>query len=394
MAGRLKRVAFTLLAIVALLLVLVAIIAPGIVEKGQNRLSHEGSWPVSAEARKLHETLRIADLHADTLLWDRDFLKRGDRGHVDLPRLQEGNVTLQVLDAVTKSPRGQNYRRNSSDAADNITLLSIVQLWPPKTWNSLLERALFQAGKLRKADSRSDDLLLVTQSNQLTQFLETRSAAQVATILGIEGAHPLEGDADNLQLLWAAGYRVLGLHHFFDNRLGGSLHGESGAGLTDFGKRVVRDAVKMGFIIDVAHSSPASVNDVLAINEMPIIVSHTGLRGACDSPRNFSDEQFKRIAAKGGLVGIGFWSGAVCDSTPAGIARSIVYAVEQLGVAHVALGSDFDGAVAVTFDVGELSALTQALLDAGMSESDIRQVMGDNQLQFFQQNLPKGPVPK
>ena len=93
------------------------------------------------------------------------------------------------------------------------------------------------------------------------------------------------------------------------------------------------------FIIDVAHSSPASVDDVLAINPNPVIVSHTGVKGACDTPRNLADEQMQRIAAAGGLIGIGFWNAAVCDISPGGVAQAIKYAIDLVGLDHVALAA-------------------------------------------------------
>ncbi len=367
--------------------VIVVLMLPSWVEDSTNVVLRDDTWPVSSQAKTLHASLRVADLHADSLLWNRDFLTYGNIGHVDLPRLQAGGVVLQVLAAVTKSPAGLNYDSNSADAADNITRLAIAQLWPPRTWDSLLQRALYQAERLHNYADRSAELTLVTSAAQLQEFLDNRQPAEVATLLATEGGHPLEGELANLQVLWDAGYRMLGLQHFFDNRLGGSLHGESGAGLSEFGREVVTRAVQMGFIIDVAHSSPAAVDEVLALSPEPVVVSHTGVKGTCDSPRNLADEQFQRIAAAGGLIGIGYWD-AVCDITPKGVANAIRYAVELVGVEHVALGSDYDGATTVTFDTAELAVLTQALLDAGLTDSQIRRVMGENQLDFMLAQLP------
>ena len=146
---------------------------------------------------------------------------------------------------------------------------------------------------------------------------------------------------------------------------------------------------RLGIMIDVAHSSEAVVEEVLALSTTPLVVSHTGMRGACDSARNISDNHMLRIAAAGGLIGIGFWDGAVCDATPAGVAKSIAYAVNLLGREYVALGSDYDGATSVYFDTSELSVLTQALLDEGLNENEIRAVMGGNQIRFFQRQLPE-----
>ena len=97
----------------------------------------------------------------------------------------------------------------------------------------------------------------------------------------------------------------------------------------------------------------------------------------------------RRITAAGGLIGIGYWDGAVCDATPAGVAKSVAYAIGLVGEEHVALGSDYDGATSVYFDTSELSVLTQALLNEGLNEKQIRAVMGGNQIRFFQKYLPQ-----
>ena len=371
----------------AIIIGIALMVLPGIVEESMNQVDRSNTWPTAAQAEALHKTLRVADMHADTLLWGRNPLEYSQRGHVDLPRLQEGGVVLQVLAAVTKSPSGLNYDSNSADSRDNITALTMAQLWPPRTWTSLLERAVYQSERLHKAANSTNELSIATTSTQLSEFLSARSDREVATLLATEGAHPLQGDINNLQVLWDAGYRMLGLHHFFDNALGGSLHGLSGKGLSKFGKEVVQQAQAMGFIIDVAHSSPAAVNDVLALTTKPIVVSHTGVKGVCDSPRNLTDAQFRNIAATGGLVSIGYWD-AVCDISPAGVAKSIAYAVNLLGEDHVALGSDYDGATTVSFDTSQLKVLTHALLEAGLSADAIRKVMGENQLDFFLDQLP------
>src|SRR5712692_489111 len=121
-------------------------LAPAIVETRLNRLVSASTIPVSAEARELHSSLRIVDLHADSLLWGRNLVQSGTRGHVDVPRLIAGNVALEVFTAVTKSPRGLNYERND-DKSDTIFWLGIAQRWPLRTWNSLTNRALFRASR-------------------------------------------------------------------------------------------------------------------------------------------------------------------------------------------------------------------------------------------------------
>ena len=362
---------------------------PGLLERRINVSLPHAPYGVSAEARALHESLFVADLHADSLLWKRDLLERSARGHLDLPRLREGNVALQVFSATTKSPAGQNYAQNEADS-DRITWLAVAQLWPIRTWGSLYERAVFQLEKLESL-AGSGELALVTSRREMLDFLSRRDAGEdvIGAVFLIEGGHALEGELANLDALHARGLRIVGLTHFFDNELGGSLHGVSGGGLTDFGRAVVRRAGELGIIVDVAHASAASVADVLALSERPVMLSHGGVRGVCDTARNLDDALLAEIAAQGGLVGIGFWDAAVCDTTPAGVVQAIRYAIDLVGARHVALGSDYDGATAVSFDAGELAVLTDAMLRAGFTRDEIRLVMGGNVRRFLLENLPE-----
>jgi membrane dipeptidase len=351
-------------------------------------LNHE-PYVVSPHAQALHAELRVADLHADPLLWKRDIVKRNNRGQTDIPRLLQGGYALQVFSVVTKSTAGTGYSGYASDGKDTLTMHVISNGWPVRTWNSITERALYLAWKLGDAEKRSGGAMRVVRtSSDLRRALDDHV---LAGILVTEGGHPLEGKLENLSRLYDGGFRVVGLLHFFDNELGGSLHGMSAAGLTEFGRAVIAEAEAREMIIDVAHSSEASVRDALAVAKRPMIISHTGLKGHCNSPRNISDELLKNIADAGGLIGVGFWDGAVCKATFPKIAEAIVYAVKLLGPEHVALGSDFDGGIQVPFDASEMAALTSALLDAGLDDETVRLVMGENAIRFFLTYLPGGP---
>ena len=296
-----------------------------------------------------------------------------------------------MFSTVTKAPKARNYDENTGDS-DQITSATILQLWPIRTWGSLYERARYQAQRLNKSAGQSDGtLVFIRNQTDLHAVLDARTKGETVTggLMATEGSHALDGSLENIQNLFDEGFRMMGLHHFFDNKLGGSLHGVSQGGLTEFGREAVREMNRLGIMIDVAHSSEAVVDEVLALSTTPLVVSQTGVKGACDSPRNISDDHMRRIAASSGLIGIGYWDGAVCDATPAGVAKSIAYAVKLLGQEYVALGSDYDGATSVYFDTSELSALTQALLDEGLHENEIRAVMGGNQIRFFEKYLPK-----
>ena len=365
-------------------------LGPGIVENGQNVVTPHEPWPVSPEARALHQSLLVGDWHADALLWDRDLARRWDRGQVDLPRLTEGNVALQVFTAVTKTPAGMNYDQNLADARDNITLLAFAQLWPMRTWFSLTERALYQAQKLARVEAASQGGLRIIRSRaDLDAVIAARAAGTPVTgaIFGIEGGHALEGDMANLDRLEAAGLRLVGLLHFFDNELGGSLHGASDHGLTDFGRAVVEEVVKRHMVLDLAHASQAVAREVLAMTDIPLVVSHTGLHSRCAVKRNYPDDLMREIAATDGVIGIGYWADVTCDDTPAGIASSVKAAIAAVGEDHVSLGSDFDGAITTRFDTSELAALTQAMLDAGLTEAQIRKVSGENMLRVLRARL-------
>ena len=366
-------------------------VAPRYVEKQMNvHLPHD-PFMVSDQAQALHETLIVGDLHADSFLWDRDLSKRDTIGSVDFPRLKEGNFALQVFSAVTKSPRGQNYEENDGDS-DNITSLMVTQLRPLDTWTSLFARGRLHAQLVNDyAANHPEDMVVLKSKSDLETLMARRAAGEtvVGGLIAMEGAHPLEGGAENVKVFAEMGYRMIGLTHFFDNELGGSLHGKSQMGLTDFGKTVIRRMIQNNIIIDLAHASEQAVLDTLTISDGPFVVSHTGLNGACESPRNISDDTMQKIVDKGGLIGIGFWEGAICDTSLDGIAKQIRYGIDRFGLESIALGSDWDGAVAVELTSNETPALTHHLLSNGFSETEIRAVMGGNLYRFLAAHLPR-----
>jgi len=385
-----------ILLVVALAALAFFSLAPGMIERGLNKIDGKPLPEVSARAKALHKTLTIVDLHSDSLLWSRDFLKRAERGHMDLPRLEEGHVALQILASTTKSPKGQNYDANGADT-DNLTGLVIAQLQPVRTWDSLLERSLWHATKLhRDAKASNGRLRAVVTAEQLNALFAARRAKPHTTgaMLSIEGLHNLEGDIANLGKLYKAGFRMAGLTHFFDNDLAGSMHGLKKGGLTPFGREVITAMEAKGMIVDVAHCSKACVADILKMARRPVVSSHGGVQATCQVNRNLDDDQIRGVAATGGLIGIGYWDAAVCDTSPASIAKAMKHVRDLVGIDHVALGSDYDGATTVRFDTSQLVQVTQALVDAGFTDDEIRAAMGGNAIRVLSAGLvPLTPPP-
>lgn len=382
-----------ILGLVVLLIALAVaffLLAPGMIERGTNKIDGKPLLAVSDHAKALHKTLTIVDLHSDSLLWSRDFLDRADRGHMDLPRLEDGNVALQILSSTTKAPKGQNYDANSGDT-DIVTSLVIAQLQPVRTWNSLLERSLWHAEKLHRAAKASEgQLRAVANPVDLGALLAARRGGKtvpVGAMLSVEGLHDLEGDIGNLDKLYAAGFRMAGITHFFDNEFAGSMHGLKKGGLTPLGREVVRRMEAKGMIVDVAHCSHACVADILKMARRPIVSSHGGVQATCRVNRNLSDAEIRGVAATGGVIGIGYWDAAVCDTAPASIAKAMKHVRDLVGIDHVALGSDYDGATTVRFDTAHLVQVTQALIDAGFADDEIRAAMGGNAIRVLRAGL-------
>tara|TARA_R110001606_G_scaffold177586_3_gene324123 strand:- start:3242 stop:4444 length:1203 start_codon:yes stop_codon:yes gene_type:complete len=377
-----KKFLLTLLGLVAILLAAFLIFAPAEFEKQTNMVDGKPLPEIRAEAQKLHDSLMIVDLHGDTLLWKRKITDSVDRGHIDLDRMEAGNVGLQVFSSVTKTPKGQNYDSNSGDT-DNITLLAITQLQPMRTWFSLLERQLYHAQKLDKAVAVSGGRLAsISEPEDLDRLDKS-----IGVLFSAEGLQTLEGDRANLKKLYASGMRMAGMVHFFDNELAGSMHGIEKGGLTDFGRTIVRDMESMGMIVDIAHSSHATVADILKMAKRPVVSSHGGVQAVCGVNRNLTDTEIKGVAATGGVIGLGYWDGAMCDTDPATVAKAAKHVRDLVGIDYVALGGDFDGAVTTRFDTSGIVQITQALMDAGFSEAEIRAVMGLNALRVIKAGL-------
>ncbi|MEM0982250.1 MAG: peptidase M19, partial [Cyanobacteria bacterium P01_H01_bin.58] len=169
------------------MLIAIFALGPAFIDKRFNSVGNSSLPAVSAESDSLHQSLMIVDLHADSLLWGRDLSQLSDYGHVDVPRLIQGNVALQIFTSVTKVPTPLLLEDNSADS-DNVIKLAILQLWPIPTWFSLAERALYHAKQLTALERKaSGQFSIIRTQEDLATYLTQRETNPQTTagLLGI-----------------------------------------------------------------------------------------------------------------------------------------------------------------------------------------------------------------
>jgi membrane dipeptidase len=368
---------------------------------------------IAARARKLHFSSIVIDTHDDTtqrfLDGDFDFGLRNPKGSVDIPRMKEGGLGAIFL-----------------------------AVWMPSkiTGPVAVKRAMAQIDAVHEQVRRHpNDLVFATTADQIR---EAHRQGKIAVLLGVEGGHMIANDLEVLRAYAKLGVRYMTLTHsgnaeWADSSTDKAVHN----GLTDFGKQVVREMNRLGMMVDISHVSDKTFRDALEVSKAPLIASHSDCRAICDAPRNMTDDMMRALAAKGGVVQInyhvGFLSQEFRDAEKANpktydaivrevhkrcgekegcqliegdritreyvgqgklprvdwtmIIEHIDHAVKVAGIDHVGLGSDFDGAN-MPFgmeDVGKLPRITQALLQKGYSESDVKKILGENTLRLMTQ---------
>lgn len=368
----------------------------------------------TAGDRLFHRSMFIADMHIDTLKWERDLLQRSMFGHADLPRLDEGNVALQVFTIVTKSPLSLPWSTCvSGRMPDTNTPLSLMQGRPAF---DLKARAYYQIDRMKDAVERSRDhegpeLRLIEDYDDLAQLVQDRldGKSVIGGILGIEGGHWIGGEdatgddvRREMQELFNAGVRLFAPTHRFDNALSGSNEGCNRYGLTDHGEIALSEAERLGMLVDLAHISSDGLRDSVELLDSPVTVSHTGIRAECEEPcrpdRNLSDEDIALIIGSGGVIGVGYWPQAVGPSVwrIADVMEHIMEIAEREGSPepshHVALGSDYDGSVTPLIEVGHLDVLTAIMRrrDNPFHPEVTRDIFGRNACRLFGTVLPGG----
>ncbi len=355
-------------------------IAVGIVATGAVIGARGEDRPMPADVAALHREAVVADLHIDALLWNRDLSVSNPDGQVDWPRIQAGGLDIAVFGVVTAGlPIIGGWR-----------LFTWWQGWKRDARRTRWAAAQDQIGRLNELIAQSNGQLELTRT--AADVTTALSRGGVAALLGVEGAQALDGDISRIRTLHHQGVLYMGPVHLSGNALGGSSFpvGNRG-GLTPYGRDVVREMERVGMFIDVAHLSEAAFWETVNMTRGPILCSHTGVYGVEPSWRNLKDDQLRAIADRGGVIGImvatRFLGGKELEQWVAHVRHAVAVA----GMEHVALGSDYDGFVAVppdAPDIASLPRLTWALVESGFTRDQIQRIMGGNFLQMLRTYRP------
>jgi len=329
----------------------------------------------SDEARAIHAEHPPIDLHADTLMWSRwigyDLHKAHEAplpfaalgGHVDLPRMREGGMSAQFFGLV------------SLPLADRMKGMA-------KVVHEQIDALEQQIGKKPGA------IRLVRKAGEITKSI---ASGELGALLGIEGAHALEGNLDNVAVFSRRGVRYIGLLHFSANEAGFPAYGKGRndrGGLTPWGYDLVAACEDQGVLVDLSHLNKQGFLDACQIARKPPIVSHTGVIGAFEHWRNIDDAQLRAVADKGGVVGVIFCPRFVGGEGLDPVIKHLKHIVDVVGEDAPALGSDWDGFIVPTRPLKDprgLPLLTDAMLAAGFSRTAVGKILHDNVMRVLRE---------
>lgn len=313
----------------------------------------------------------IIDAHCDTVglfsleRASYDFASRNKVGHIDLPRLQEAGVKVQVFALYVR----EEYQANGS-------LRYCLQLL--ENYFNTMENL---DGSVQTIYTTGD-------------LAEVMNGSKTGALLSIEGGEALEGEPAVLRILFRLGVRALGLTWNWKNELAaGVMEKDPGEGLTVLGKKVIKEMNSLGMLVDLAHVNEKSYYQAIETSASPVVVSHANARALYDHPRNLTDEQLQELKAAGGVIGLSCCPYFIDPDKPA-IERLLdhfEHIAEIIGPEHLGIGSDYDGiseTVPGLEDVSFLPRLVEGLYRRGFSEEEIEQITGGNFLRVWQQVLP------
>lgn len=320
----------------------------------------------------------------------RDFLARSEGGHLDLPRAREGGMVggLFAMFAKPARPPEGDFTRT----ADGYE----VRLAEPLDHAYARDRIHSQLASLGQVVTRAEGQ--IRWAKTVDEIETGRRDGVFVIVLHMEGAEAIDADLEGLERFYSAGLRSLGLVWSRPNIFGHGvpfgypLSPDIGPGLTDAGKALVKACNRLGIMVDVSHLNEEGFWDIAAISCAPIVATHSCAHAICRSRRNLMDRQLDAIRESGGVIGFNF---SVCDVRPDAhldqntsidtVTEHLSYLVERMGEDHVALGSDFDGAVMPVplRDASCLQTLVQALHARGFDDATVRKIAFDNWMRVF-----------
>jgi len=328
----------------------------------------------------------LTDLYAPEEGGNRSFFERSEKGHLDLPRAREGGLNGGIFAVFTPPPEGsperdRHHGLTETDGGYELQERSPVDHEYSEEFTGEVIEFLYHL------EEQADGEIAVVRTYQ--DLERNLQEGILSVVLHFEGAAPIREDLGNLEVYYERGLRSLGFVWSRPNDFG---HGvpfrfphspDTGPGLTDAGKRLVQECNQLGIMIDLAHINERGFWDVAELSDAPLVVSHAGVHAICASTRNLTDEQIDAVGESNGLVGIIFAPGMTRpdgeregDIPLSGLVCHIHYVAERIGVDHVALGSDFDGATMPSElpDAARLPKLIQALQEGGYDDDSLEKI--------------------
>ena len=350
----------------------------------------------------------IFDGHNDTILAltsddpkkRRDFFTKSENGHIDFPRAKAGGLAGGFFAMYTPSPKPAEGAANQGMPGEDPTKDGSyeIKMPPAPEYADALQFTVRMAAKLLRLEAESKgEIKIVRTATELETCL---LGGTFAILMHIEGAEAIGTDFDSLHVLYQMGLRSLGPVWSRVNAFG---HGvpfkfpsdpDIGPGLTDAGKALVRECNQLGVLVDLSHMNEKGFWDIANITDVPLVATHCGAHVLCNTPRNLTDKQLDAVAESGGVVGVNFHIGFLREDgqsnaeTPlTEIARHAAYMADRMGVEHVALGSDFDGAVMPQDlrDAAGLPKLLDALRAHGFDEDALKKIAYENWVNVLRQ---------
>jgi membrane dipeptidase len=344
------------------------------------------------------QVIPIIDGHNDTVLdlynngkaSRRSFFEESGYGHIDLPRARRGGLGGGFFALFTPARSGRPATSSADGSAPERDRMA------PVSHADALEFTLGMAAFLfRLARESNGDVAIVRTVDELERCL---ADGTLAVIFHIEGAEAIDTDLNALEVLYQAGLRSIGITWSRANRFASGVpfafpsSPDTGPGLTDAGKDLVRACQEMGIVVDLSHLNQKGFWDVARLSGNPLVASHSCAHAVSPVSRNLTDAQLDAVRDSGGVVGVNYHvgflrpDGEVDSNTPLEtIVRHVDYMVDRMGIEHVALGSDFDGATmpAELGDVAGLPKLMDTLRDAGYDDDALRKIAHENWLRVL-----------